>query len=243
MLFDPAGRDRLELEAAAMTAAARAGVSVPIVHEVVVIDGRPGLVMDRIHGEDLLTILNRRPWRLLRSASELGRLQARLHDVSAPSELPDLRQTLLRRIESAPHLPSGTASYARELLAGLPDGDRICHGDFHPGNVVVGPGGMVLIDWSNAARGDPMADVARTIVLLRIAAVPGHGSPSSRAAIQVGRRLLRRAWVRSYRREHTLDPSVVRRWETVGAVARLGDGIGDEVEPLLRLIAARERRS
>jgi aminoglycoside phosphotransferase (APT) family kinase protein len=242
-LRDPAGRGRLEIEAAAMTAAARGGVSVPTVHGVIAVDGRPGLVMDRVDGEDLLTVLERRPWTFAQAASRLGRLQARLHDVSAPRELPDVRGTLLERIDAAPHLPARTAAYARDLLAGLPDGDRLCHGDFHPGNVIVHPGGDdVLIDWSNAARGDPMSDLARTMLLVRIGALPEDTPSFTRMVTQFGRTLLCRAWIGSYRRARTTDPGVVRRWETVGAAARLSEGIDEEVGSLLRLLEQRQRR-
>lgn len=224
-----------------MTAAARSGVSVPAVHGVIVVDGRPGLVMDRIDGEDLLTVLARRPWTFPRSASELGRLHARLHEIAAPSELPDLSQVLLRRIDAAPHLPSRTASYARDLLAGMPEGDRICHGDLHPGNVIVHPEGLVLIDWSNASRGHAMADLARTMLLVRIGTLPDDASRFTGAVTQLGRTLLRRAWVRSYRQVRAVDVSVLRQWESVCAAARLWEGIGDEVGPLLRLLEQRQR--
>ncbi len=88
-----------------------------------------------------------------------------------------------------------------------------------------------------------MADLARTILLLRIAALPADVSPFTRAATPVGRSLLRRVWVRSYRRVRAIDPRVVRRWETVCATARLWEGIDDEVEPMLRLLDERQRRA
>jgi aminoglycoside phosphotransferase (APT) family kinase protein len=241
-LHDPEGRDRLEIEAAAMTVAAEGGVPVPTVYDVIMVDGRPGLIMDRIDGEDLLTVLERQPWTFARAASRLGRLQAQLHDISAPPVLPDLRRTLLDRIDAAPHLPPHLAAYARDLLAELPDGDRICHGDFHPGNVIAHADGEVLIDWSNAARGDPMGDLARTMLLVRIGALPADTPRFTRAVTQFGRKLLLRAWLGSYRRVRTFDPSVIRRWETVGAAARLSEGIDEEVGPLLRLLKQRHRR-
>lgn len=224
-----------------MTVAAQHGIAVPAVHGVVVVDGRPGLIMDRIEGEDLLTVLARRPWELAGSASGLGRLQARLHDVGAPPELPALRQTLADRLES-PHLSSDAISYVRDRLAELPDGDRLCHGDFHPGNVIADPDGMVLIDWANATRGDPSADLARTMLVLRLGALPADAPRLTRIFTQFGRKLLARAWIGGYRRTRAIDPHEVRRWETVCAAARLWEGIDDEVVPLVRLVEQRQRR-
>lgn len=224
-----------------MTTAAEHGIPVPAVHGVVVVDGRPGLIMDRIDGEDLLTTLSRRPWQLAGSASGLGGLQARLHDVVAPPELPDLRATLAERLDS-PHLPPEARSFARDQLAGLPDGERLCHGDFHPGNVIVGPGGEVLIDWSNATGGDPSADLARSLLLLRLGALPADTPRLTRTFTQFGRKLLARAWIGSYRRARPVDLNLVRRWETVCAAARLWEGIDDEVPSLVALVEQRRRR-
>jgi aminoglycoside phosphotransferase (APT) family kinase protein len=39
-------------------------------------------------------------------------------------------------------------------------GNRLLHLDLHPLNVMLGPKGPVVIDWTNACRGDPSTDVA-----------------------------------------------------------------------------------
>jgi aminoglycoside phosphotransferase (APT) family kinase protein len=40
---------------------------------------------------------------------------------------------------------------------GLPD--TLLHGDFHPWNVVAGPDGLVLADWSDACLSQPLFDL------------------------------------------------------------------------------------
>ena len=42
----------------------------------------------------------------------------------------------------------------------LPGEGGLLHLDLHPGNVVLGPDGPVVLDWACAARGDRMVDVA-----------------------------------------------------------------------------------
>jgi aminoglycoside phosphotransferase (APT) family kinase protein len=44
--------------------------------------------------------------------------------------------------------------------APLGRGERLLHLDLHPLNVMLGPKGPVVIDWTNACRGDPAVDVA-----------------------------------------------------------------------------------
>jgi aminoglycoside phosphotransferase (APT) family kinase protein len=243
LLRDPSARDRLDREAVAVRAAEQAGIPVPSAFDTIVVDGRPGLVMERVDGADLMTALSRRPWRIIGAARQLGRLQARLHDAVAPAALPDLRETLRERVDTAPHLPPRLRAHVLALLAELPDGDRICHMDLHPGNVIFGERGPVVIDWANATRGDPVGDLARTILILRCAAVPGDMSSLLRAVDRVGRSMFRRVWVRGYRETRAPDVAVVDRWETVCAAARLCEGIDEEVPALLALLEARARDS
>jgi Ser/Thr protein kinase RdoA (MazF antagonist) len=50
----------------------------------------------------------------------------------------------------------------------MPDCDRLCHGDFHPMNVLGEASQPIVIDWPNACRGDPAGDVCRSYLLLRL---------------------------------------------------------------------------
>ncbi|WP_309112350.1 phosphotransferase [Saccharothrix sp.] len=45
----------------------------------------------------------------------------------------------------------------------------LLHLDLHPGNVVLGPEGPVVVDWANAARGDRKVDVALSWLAIAVA--------------------------------------------------------------------------
>jgi len=94
------------------------------------------LVLERIEGPTMLQTLFRRPWTLRHQAAVLAALHARLHEIAAPPGL-----------ESAG------------------PGDRLLHLDLHPENVILGPEGPVVVDWTNARRGEPALDVALTWVI------------------------------------------------------------------------------
>jgi len=233
----------VEHETVAMRAAAAGGVPVPQVHGTTTQDGRTGLIMDRVDGPDLITLMGKRPWTVTRAARMVGRVQAALHEVIAPSDLPRLRDLARVKIETADDLPFELADFALATLNDLPDGDRLCHGDFHPGNVLIGKQGPAVIDWTNAARGDPAADLARTRLLLRQGAVqeymPAVIKFMMRHMQAVGRGAFFRLYVRAYARARPIDADLVDRWEIVRAADRVKEEIEDEVPALLELLERR----
>jgi aminoglycoside phosphotransferase (APT) family kinase protein len=226
-------------EAAAMRAAAGAGVRVPAPSEVTTVDGRPGLVMERIDGPDLLTLIARRPWTVWSVGRLTGELHAAMHDVTAPDELRPLRERLRQRIEGAAEVPPHLAEAALRALESLPDGDRLCHGDFHPGNVIGAGGEYVVIDWTAVTRGEPTADFVRTDMMMMLGDPPPGSPLVIRFGAKFARRLLRSAYVRSYRRHRRVDPELAERWLLPVAAARLREGIASERPKLLRLLEAR----
>jgi aminoglycoside phosphotransferase (APT) family kinase protein len=226
----PFARERVALEAAAMRAASGAGAPVPAAFEAVTIDGRPGLVVERVDGVDLLTRLGSRPWTVLSAARLLGSIHAQLHEVSAPRDLPTLKGWIEGRIRESDLVPPEHEHAALHDLDALPDGDRLCHGDFHPGNVLLSAEGPVVIDWTGATRGDPIADVARTRILLRISPPPEGAPRLVRMLEGIGRRLLLSGYLRAY---GPLDSELVGRWERVRLVERLAEDVDGERERIL----------
>jgi aminoglycoside phosphotransferase (APT) family kinase protein len=230
--FNPAS---LESEVRAIEVAYAWGVPVPRAGERVSVEGREGVVLERIEGTDLLTELGRAPWTVVRAARMCGEVQARMHGCRVEDEsLPALKPRLERKLDS-PLVPDDLAEIAKKRLATLPEGEALCHGDFHPANVIRSPKGPVVIDWPNAMRGAPEADVARTLLLL------GAGEPQSysgvmRVLTKIGRNLFIWLYTGSYMRARALDKEQVRRWALPIAVARLAEDIVEERPRLLRLI-------
>ena len=229
---DPAGTGMVEREVIALAAARGAGASVPGVYERVTVDGRPGVVLDRIDGVDLLDWLAGHPWDLRSVARILGTEHVSLHRVEAPAGLPALHDELRQRLGS-PLVPADVRRRALERLEELPRGDRLLHGDFHPANLLRTAHGCVVIDWTNGARGDPAADVARTILLTGAGQLADDTPTVVRILASFARRFLVAGYLRAYAREAPLDRSLVDRWLPVCAAARLAEDIEAEREFLL----------
>jgi aminoglycoside phosphotransferase (APT) family kinase protein len=163
-------------------------------------------------------------------------MQAQLHEVRAPEHLRELRPAMAEIIESSDQIPKDLAAHALSVLEELPDGDRLCHGDFHPGNIIEAGRERVLIDWSNAVRADPAADMARTDVLVRLAEPPPGAPLLVRVLARFLRGVLLSAYHRSYRRHRSVDEELVRRWQIPVTAHRLTECIESERPALLRLL-------
>jgi hypothetical protein len=207
----------------------------PKLIDIVDYDGRTGLVLERFGGQDMLTLLQRQPWRVLGLARALGTAHLAVHAVRVPAGLPDVREVLAARIDDA-GLPPPLRNFAVRVLDGLPDGDRVCHGDYHPGNVLVAADRVSVIDWVGAARGVPEADHARTLLLL-LRADPLPGTPVlSRALMTVGRSVFTHGYTRAYTSGSPSPLRQVDSWLIVQTAARLSEGIDIERPGLIDLL-------
>jgi aminoglycoside phosphotransferase (APT) family kinase protein len=162
---DRPGRGAMTVEAAAITAAARAGVPEPEI--VAVGDGH--IVMERVDGETI-------PRRILRDdvyadirpklAAQCGEILARIHSIP-PDEIPGLEgHDALDELERMIHAfddPSPALELGLDWLGrNRPRGgaDCVLHGDYRNGNLVVGADGIrAVLDWELVHRGDPMQDL------------------------------------------------------------------------------------
>jgi len=198
------------------------GVKTPAASKIVQVEGRNGLIYERADGISMLRMFQRSPWKLFTYAHILAHLHVEMHGSIFDVDVPDQRSRLQRKINQAGALPAQLKTALLNSLALLPDGNRVCHGDFHPDNVLLSGDDATVIDWIDATRGNPLADVARTsIILLGAVASSQIANPIQKIFV----RNFHSAYLREYFRLRPQGQDEYHRWLPIVAGARLNEGM------------------
>lgn len=238
-LMRPAFPDaEAELEARAAQRVTDANLAAPRFHGLVRIDGRVGLVYDRVDGPSMLDELLRDPTR----ADTLARLMAELHaemHARTAGTLPSLAEGIRHAIERATsRIGDDIRSAALRRLEELPDADALAHGDLHPGNVILTSAGPRVIDWLTASRGPDAADVARSLFLVADSVVPPDLPATDARTLQTLRKAFAATYLARYRELRRVGAEEIAAWRLPMLAARAAEGVDGELPHLLRLIAA-----
>ena len=172
--------ERVADEALAVSAAA-GRVPVPRVLDRIELDGCGAVLLELLPGRPAGDLAVTTPERAATAGRSCGALHDRLAELAAPPKLRDAPRVRCRQ-------------------------RRLLHLDLHPYNVLVDDDGQLtgVIDWTNAAAGDPQLDAARTwsILVLDPAAITLRANPGWRA--------LTEHWLQAERLREI--PAAARKW-------------------------------
>ena len=135
------------------------GLKTPRAYNLICVDGRDGIVYDKVIGETLSSKMHHA------SEEELMVWTYRFADIH--------KELLGHHIDNVMDYKGFLKMFAKdsvEVIAKineLEDGDCLLHGDFHPANIMVDTDDqLILIDMMNVCKGPAMYDIARTYFLL-----------------------------------------------------------------------------
>jgi aminoglycoside phosphotransferase (APT) family kinase protein len=194
------------------------GLPVPRVWSVEQIADRWGLVFDRVNqpsfAEHMLNNLVDVPQYL----KCMVRLHMRIHAHQAV-QFASLKVRLAANIAATKLLDKRRKQDLLAGIAAMPDGDRLCHGDFHPMNILGDLSQPVIIDWPDARRGDPAADVCRSYLLMKL-----HAANIAPAYLDM------------YCGTSGIAPPAVLSWLPYVAAARLAEDVPSELGALIKIV-------
>ena len=229
--FDPR---MLSVEFAKTAAVHSASGLAPAVYGLVDIDGRQGLLFERVFGTSMLDSIMSSEDKALDDAVVFADLHGEILSSSSGKDLPGVKEFMAHKIDYA-DLPSAQRRSAKDHMMGLPNGEAMLHGDFHPLNVLMTSNGPRVIDWGEASRGDLAADIARTLVLLTPESAAEVVAQPGSIALLVSE--FADTYVRRCLQVTGATIETIAAWRLPVIAARLSEGITEQVELLQAEVA------
>ena len=131
----------------------------PKIYEVLLVDGRYGLRMDRVKGRAMSEAFTDAEG-CKKALNKLVDIQCGLQKYGEGMWAPDLKQRFYDDLMRNERLSAERREKLLKILNGLPDGRALCHCDFHADNIFLDGDNYAIIDLLQVSRGDPAADAA-----------------------------------------------------------------------------------
>lgn len=189
--------------------------------------GLPFIIMARAPGRVMLERIAANPLSARRLLAQMAQQHVALHrlpvtvcPLSADGPLIDRQLESVSQRIARRQLQELSAGFDRlNRCKGIVTEEQatLCHGDFHPLNLVVAEGGgLSVLDWSDAALGDRHHDVARTVTLFSFAYIAAESS-IERILLRTVKGLLRSWYFGPYNRALPVDRRRLLYWEAFHA--------------------------
>lgn len=190
------------------------------------IDGRIGAIYERLVGKTMLKLLLSKPWSFKKYSKLLARSHVEIQQKATLSAI-TVKEKLVRDIKNVTLLTLEEKQLLYKYIDTLPDGDSICHFDFHPDNIMLVDEKYYVIDWMTGCIGNPLSDVARTALLLNFSEIPRVPEFVNRW-IKLFQKKICHTYLTEYLELTGSTLSDIQKWELPVAAARLCEWIPEQ---------------
>lgn len=207
----------------------KAGAPAPEPGELVSMGTRYGIEYERVEGVPLSHAMRSDPSKLSYYADLMADTHLEVNSIANVEGLPARHTILTMRLRDEAVLDVEAKSWVLSRLQELGTGTNLCHGDFHPENILLRENKVTVLDWTVASSGDALSDLAQTVIILRGYLETLRSRPTEAGALHqfIERYLLRR------QQSSRILAGDYRDWIPVLAAARLSDGIDEQKEWLV----------
>jgi tRNA A-37 threonylcarbamoyl transferase component Bud32 len=228
--------DRIRYEYDVYVSLKDSGIAAPRVYELVMIDKVPAIIMQKVSGMSMMEMIRQRPFSIAQKAKELAGLHNEVLEVTAAETIVNEKTKAEYCLNASEYLDNAIKQFLLGILAELPEQNYLCHGDFHPGNIIFSDGTYYLIDWSAASRGDFVSDIAHTYILLKVVpCVPGVGFFMHAIQRFLGK-IMAKKYLKHIRRIRPFAYDIFNKWVLIKAAERTYYGLPSEKKQLARFI-------
>lgn len=237
LYFEKYNEDWIKHEADIGYAIHASGVPSPAVYDMVIVNGRKGLIMQRLFGETLQNKIIAEPWMIYYYVKQLARLQYEIHKCSAEG-LPNQKEKFEYAINRSVEILGDRQEKILKYVEALPDGTSVCHGDLYFGNIILSNHKLTAIDWNGAYCGNPLGDVARTCLIIISPSVPPGTLEIFNMLSQYAKGLVCWTYLNEYMTLAKVDIKDISAWLLPVAAAKLKDKVQGEEKWLMDIIGS-----
>jgi len=210
-----------------------AGISSPKVYEIVEDNGRKGIIYQHIQGESMLQQLIKKPWKLCIYGKRMAKLHYQIHTCKI-NDLPKAEDIFVKSIKINKKIASKEVQLLKYFNT-LSTGNNVCHGDFHPDNIMISQNEWIVLDWTNGYSGNPLSDVARTYVLIRTPFMPDVSKIMLKLS-KLFKYIICTNYIKEYQKLAHVKFKDIYPWFVPIATKRLLENIPGEEKWLLKII-------
>ncbi|MFW6030342.1 MAG: aminoglycoside phosphotransferase family protein [Halanaerobiales bacterium] len=198
-------------------------------------DDKYGLIMEKVSGQSMLNSIENQPLKASVFGKQMAQVHYQIHSFN--HELPKTFNEIFDITKNLQTIGSNATrikNYVNQLINIYPD-MCVCHGDFHPDNIMLGKKVMVL-DWTNAYTGHPLSDVAKTNLILSSPFIPEDIKGITRILLKFIKKKIKKSYLEEYIKLSNFSQTDIDLWTLPMAVVRLADNIPSEKKWLEKII-------
>ncbi len=207
------------------------GIPSPKTYEIVEIKGRYGILFERMNKQSMLKQMEKRPWKIISYGKKLARMHYKIHQATS-SNFPIGKDVFIEAAKIVLKELSVEEEMFIQYINSLPTGNNVCHGDFHPDNIL----GSKVIDWTNVYIGHPLSDVARTYLLINTPFKPETTSKIICLFSKILKNILSKSYLKEYKKIAKVKTEDIKIWLPSVACNRLLEKIPGEKDWLIGII-------
>ena len=198
-------------------------IKTPEPKQIIYENNRKGIVFEKINGKPLLKIILSNSLKLKQMIKIFVELQTSIHKIILNNSKYTFISYLNESIVENNLINDDTKAFLFNYIKTLPEGNNLCHGDFHPENILVDNNNFYIIDWMTGMQGNIAADVARTEMIIKNAEVPGNISFVMKSIVRIFQNKLSTMYIKEYCKINKLTKQEIDIWKLPLYVARLNE--------------------
>ncbi|MEA3391719.1 MAG: aminoglycoside phosphotransferase family protein [Candidatus Marinimicrobia bacterium] len=207
----------------------------PKVFEMIEIDGKIGIVFEKIIGQTIFNLLKKTPTKVKQIATHAAKAHLDIHKGIAP-QLKNQFEYFKHKIDKTELLTEQEKRKIIAYLYKLPSDNKLCHGDLHPDNFLVNEKNYYIIDWITAYSGSPASDVARAMLIMNTPFVKTTVSKWTYPIVKLLNKEYEKYFIKVYVNNSSMRKQDLYDWLLPVAAARLCENVPLEKEWLLGII-------